>query len=255
MCIDALTKDPQVFIDLFRETGAREMYFIQHVAAVMGFFCGCIQLVIYQHAGPWTDYWMLPGSGLIIGYFTNWLALKMTFYPVYPHMMCRGYINFQGVLMKRQRECAEKMAELVCKKVVDARAMLRYVIQTSPSGAEHMLQMYEKHLSNTVNRSIGTARDVLPTFVGDNIDDLKTDVVNMSLEALPEHLAAVERYMDEVMKVQETLAWRLARLQPPDFERIIHPIFQEDEWLLFLVGGVLGIVVGLLQAFALEHIH
>merc|ERR1712232_1485084 len=111
--------------------------------------------------------------------------------------------------MKRQKECAEQMATMVCKKVIDARAMLKYVIETTPTGAERILEMYEKHLSNTVNRSVGTAREIVPTFVGDHIDDLKKDVVAMPLEVLPDHLSEVEQYMDEVMKVQETLAWRL----------------------------------------------
>jgi len=256
MSIHILTNDPQVFIDIFKESGAREMSFLQHVAAVMGFLCGCVQLVIYVNVrGKWTDYWMLPLSGLIIGYFTNWLALKMTFSPVWPHMMCGGYINFQGVLMKRQKECAEKMAALVCSKVIDARAVLQFIIETSPDGAEKLMAMYQKHLSASVDQTVGAVRGLMPSFIGQGIEDLKNDVVEISLDVLPDHIQAVETYMDEVMKVQETLAWRLARLQPPEFERIIHPIFQEDEWLLFLIGGSLGVMVGLLQAVALMYIN
>jgi hypothetical protein len=41
-------------------------------------------------------------------------------------------INVQGVFMKRQREASQKMAELICKNVVDARAMLHYMMR-SPS--------------------------------------------------------------------------------------------------------------------------
>lgn len=33
-----------------------------------------------------------------------------------------------------------------------------------------------------------------------------------------------------------------------EFEQVLHPIFQEDELTLILVGGVLGLIVGYLQA-------
>ena len=33
-----------------------------------------------------------------------------------------------------------------------------------------------------------------------------------------------------------------------DFERLLRGIFEEDEWILVVIGGVLGGLVGLLQA-------
>jgi uncharacterized membrane protein YheB (UPF0754 family) len=34
-----------------------------------------------------------------------------------------------------------------------------------------------------------------------------------------------------------------------DFEQLLHPVFQEDEWKLILLGGVLGVIVGGVQAY------
>merc|ERR1711939_255882 len=107
MAAEALTNDPELMVDIFRTVAKRELSFITHVAAVMGFLLGLVQVVIYvalQGKWPYTDYILLPVSGLIIGYFTNWLALKMTFCPVWPHMLCNSYINIQGIFLKRQKE-------------------------------------------------------------------------------------------------------------------------------------------------------
>ncbi len=59
--------------------------------------------IAFDGLWQYTDYIMLPVSGLVIGYFTNFLALKMTFSPIWPHMMCGNYFNFQGVFLKRQK--------------------------------------------------------------------------------------------------------------------------------------------------------
>jgi hypothetical protein len=45
-----------------------------------------------------------------------------------------------------------------------------------------------------------------------------------------------------------TRAPLLPALLQAEFEKVLHPIFEEDELTLVLVGGVLGLVVGYLQA-------
>merc|ERR1719443_88948 len=85
MAAEALANDPQMMVDIFRSVAARELVFITHVAAVMGFLLGLVQVIFYvAFANTWkyVDYVLLPVSGLVIGYFTNWLALKMTFCPI-----------------------------------------------------------------------------------------------------------------------------------------------------------------------------
>jgi uncharacterized membrane protein YheB (UPF0754 family) len=42
---------------------------------------------------------------------------------------------------------------------------------------------------------------------------------------------------------------RLSELPPDQFERVLHPAFEEDELLLILVGAVLGLLVGGLQVW------
>ena len=41
----------------------------------------------------------------------------------------------------------------------------------------------------------------------------------------------------------------LRKLTPAEFERVLHPVFEEDELTLVLVGAVLGGVVGWAQAW------
>merc|ERR1712232_515606 len=220
-----------------------------HVAAVMGFLLGLVQVVFYialKNVGNFDwDYVMLPVSGLLIGYFTNWLAIKMTFSPVWPHMYLNNVVNIQGVFMKRQKEASEQLAALVCEKVVDARAMLNYMIE-SPNGSHGIDK------SNAIDKSLGRFGNMAPSFVQNIVGGVKDELIQITQEVLPEHTEKITQYMDNTMKIRETLSWRLQRITPPEFERIIHPIFEEDEWILLVVGGFLGVVIGLLQAWALQ---
>jgi uncharacterized membrane protein YheB (UPF0754 family) len=260
MAAEALANDPKMMVDIFRTVAARELVFITHVAAVMGFLLGLVQVIFYvAFANTWkyVDYVLLPVSGLIIGYFTNWLALKMTFSPIYPRMMCGNYINVQGVFLKRQKEAAEQMAAAICEKVIDARAMLDYMFRNpgSTGGVEMVIDIYRKHICASLDQQFGVFTGMAPAGVAQEFENLKHDVVKYSLEILPRHTKDIELYLDEAMQVKETLSWRLARVTPDEFEDIIHPIFKQDEWILLAVGGFLGIVIGLLQAWALQTIN
>jgi uncharacterized membrane protein YheB (UPF0754 family) len=44
---------------------------------------------------------------------------------------------------------------------------------------------------------------------------------------------------------------RLAALPPDRFEGMLHPVFEEDEWMIMVLGAVLGVVVGTIQSYAL----
>jgi uncharacterized membrane protein YheB (UPF0754 family) len=254
MSIDALVAKPKMMVDMFREVGAREFRFIQHVAAVMGFILGLVQTVLYVLNNKfwqvsWFDYVLLPVSGLIIGYFTNWLAIFLTFRPIEPKMCCCGYGQVQGVFLKRQTEASHHLAKLVCSQIVDAKAMLEYILKSGTGGVDKVLEIYQRHIERSIDQTVGLAKNVIPAFVGQGIDDVKNDVIDMSLEILPKHSERIEKFIDEQMCVEQTLSTRLARVPPAEFEDIMHPIFKDDEWILLVVGGILGVIIGLLQAF------
>jgi len=257
MAADALANDPAMMVEIFRTVAKRELTFITHVAAVMGFLLGLVQLALYSALnGKWkyADYIVLPVSGLVIGYFTNWLALKMTFAPVWPHMICGNYINIQGVFLKRQKEAADQMASAICEKVIDAQAMMDYMFRNpnpAMGGVEQVLEIYKRHIGESLDKQFGGLSGVAPPSMAQEIQRLKDDVIDTVIEIIPNHTAKIERYMDETMKVKETLSWRLQRITPDEFEDIIHPIFKQDEWILLFVGGLLGVIIGLLQAYVL----
>jgi len=51
--------------------------------------------------------WVLPVTGFLVGYLTNWIALKMIFQPVEPVSLL-GCYTCHGLFLKRQvggQEC------------------------------------------------------------------------------------------------------------------------------------------------------
>lgn len=268
MAVDILCSNKELLVEMFQKIGSREFTFIQHVAAVMGFILGVIQMLLWvllnSNGDPctketshefhcWGGFVILPVSGLIIGFFTNWLGITMIFRPVEPHLICGGYVNIQGVFLKRQKNVSEELSKVICKELVNATKMLQYMVKY-PATMDRILNIYQEHMTEAINKVIGKAKIALPVFVGPGaLDRIKDDVVQETIVELqlPENKVVIEEYMDGAFDLPDTLKHRLSRLHPIRFEGMLHPVFQEDEWMVLTLGGVLGVLVGSLQAFAL----
>merc|ERR1712232_181343 len=61
-------------------------------------------------------------------------------------------------------------------------------------------------------------------------------------------IPAVTEYVDEALNMRRTLVDAINKLSSAAFEDLLHPVFQEDEMTLIMVGGMLGVAVGMIQA-------
>lgn len=64
-----------------------------------------MQTLVYYF---YDESWVLPVAGFLVGYFTNWVALKLIFEPSTPvNLVC---YTLQGTFLKRQHEAAKIIA-------------------------------------------------------------------------------------------------------------------------------------------------
>ena len=47
--------------------------------------------------------------------------------------------------------------------------------------------------------------------------------------------------------VEKVISERMQALSSEEFQDLLRPAFQEDEWILIIVGGVLGAMAGMFQ--------
>jgi len=45
----------------------------------------------------------------------------------------------------------------------------------------------------------------------------------------------------------------MQQLTEEEFEGVLRPAFQQDEWILITVGAILGFLVGEMQVFLMTH--
>jgi hypothetical protein len=72
-------------------------------------------------------------------------------------------------------------------------------------------------------------------------------VAATAISKLPGKVHVLHGYIDRTLNLQESLRVSMEGMTSAQFERVLHPIFEEDEFTLILAGAILGFIAGLVQ--------
>lgn len=250
MVISALLRDRTLLNRIFQEAGSEEFKFIRNSGLYFGFAIGCVQALTWALTH---SIWVMPIFGGFTGWFTDWLALKMIFNPKQPTRYL-GLVTWQGLFLKRRREVAAEYGRLIAREVVTARNVFEAVLRGPLS--DRLFHMVTKQVQRMVDEQAGIARPFVVFAVGSGkYQAMKKMVAEELMKRLPDTIKHVESYATDAMDLESTLVGKMQELSPEEFESLLRPAFQQDEWILITVGAVLGFLVGELQVFIMLHHH
>jgi hypothetical protein len=106
-----------------------------------------------------------------------------------------------------------------------------------------------------IDDQAGIARPIVVFAVGSTrYQEMKKTIAEKVMAELPETMRHVEKYAGDAMDIQRTLVAKMQELTTDEFEALLRPAFQQDEWILIAVGAALGFLVGELQVLVMEHL-
>ena len=247
--VRGLASDPKVLVDLFERAGDKDLKFVVNSGFFLGGALGVLQALLWQVWSPW---WSLALTGAAVGMVTDQLALNLIFLPVEPIPI--GPFKLQGLFLQRQAEVSEEFSDFIVENVLTAPQLWDELLKGSRCAA------FWRLLALRVDAALGVAPDAgLPNFAGQGLyqalgqEDwqwLRKEAVARMRAALPGAVPAVYALTDESLDLKGDMVVKMAKLSSAEFERVLHPVFEEDEWILVLVGGALGAIFGAIQAFA-----
>lgn len=248
MVVNALVRDKELLNRVFLEAGHVEFKFIAHSGIYFGFAIGCLQAVAWALTH---NIWIIPLFGLFTGWFTDWLALKMIFNPKKP-VRYLGLFEWQGLFLRRRKQVAARYGELVATEIVTPAAIIQSIL-TGPL-SDRLLAVVQRQVQRTVDEQAGFAKPLVLFAVGSRrYIDMKQTVAERIMDHLPETLRYVEPYAGEAMDLKNLLVTKMQELTEEEFEGLLRPAFQQDEWILIAVGALLGFLVGELQVHVMLH--
>ena len=239
MVIRYFQSRPQLLNTVFQVLGAKELRFMQNFGFYFGAPMGVV-LVGILHLTHWSPLAVLPIGGVMIGWIVNWIGLNMIFAPAYPKWWCPWR---QGLLVRRQLEITEGYAELVATQIITIANVGDELLNGPRS--DRTMQVLEDTLRPATDRALGPARGPLKFMIGDrDYETLQDSFADKAKSLAPAAFADPAFNAQQSTQVSHYIAKQMAALSPPNFVDMLRAAIKQDEWLLFVHGGVLGLIAG-----------
>ena len=241
MVIRHIEANPALGNRVFLEVGKNELRFIQNFGFVCGLALG-IPMVFITRAFP--QWWVLPIGGVIIGYVTNLIGIRMIYEPVSPRRI--GRFTWQGLFPKRQHEAADVYAAIIAEEIMTLHNV-GYELMHGPR-ADRTRAMIQAALRPAVDQAMGRVRPLVRAAVGAReYEAISSALTSEAVEYTINPLANAGLNREQSARIRSFIAGRMRTLSPAEFSVMLRSVTEQDEWLLLLHGGVLGFGAGLLH--------
>jgi uncharacterized membrane protein YheB (UPF0754 family) len=244
VAVNALHRDKRLLLKLIRDISRPEMAFIARCGIYFGLFLGLVQTLVWAltHSPL-----VMPLFGAAIGWFTDWLAIKLVFFPRERRKIL-GLFPLQGVFQRRRDEVAKQYATVVAREVMTVPNLVAGVL--NGPGAYRVQELIHETVSQAIEDQAGIARPLLgPT----RFATLQKAAADQAVRYLPTTMLTAERYATEALDIRDTIASKMRRLTRLEYEGLLRPAFRQDEWKLIAVGAAIGAIIGELQVVLLLH--
>ncbi|MEY3921832.1 MAG: hypothetical protein RL634_1593 [Bacteroidota bacterium] len=187
---------------------------------------------------------LIPIISAFIGWFTNWIAIKMLFHPKEPKKILG--ITFHGIFPKRQQQFAEKLGKLVSSELLSFNEIEQKI--TSPENVNKLMPFVESKVDEFLRIKLSDAFPVISMFIGENtILQLKGIFMDELKVIFPQVINNHMKHLESQLDLEKIVAEKVAGFSSDKLESILNQIMSKEFRFVEIIGGVLGFIIGLLQ--------
>ena len=187
---------------------------------------------------------LIVGIGAMIGWITNYVAIKMLFRP-YKEINF-GLFKIQGLITKRKHEIAVSIADTVQKELISLKD-----VTSSLDGEEleiRMGNMIDKILDAKLEGELVKKFPMLAMFMSDDmLRKIKSMIKTSILENKDTIIEMFSNYLEEKVDFREIIIKNVDGFSLEKLEDITYSLARKELKHIEVVGAVLGGIIGFFQ--------
>ena len=244
--INRMIENPEIINEIFLKVGEKEFTFIERSGFYFGFLLGIPSMIAWYFYETW---WVLILGGLIVGYATNWIAIHMIFEPKHPTKL--GPFTLQGLFLRRQKEAAAVYCDIIEDKLMNSDVLFDAILKGK--GSAQLMEILSVHVDKAIDENLNLFQPYTSIHLGpDEYFQMKEKIAEQLFADADKVLSYATEYATEAINLGHELTEKMNALTPEEFEGIIRPAYEADEWKLMLVGALLGMAAGYGQLLLLQ---
>ncbi|MBS4536284.1 DUF445 family protein [Clostridium sp. D2Q-14] len=188
--------------------------------------------------------------GGLIGWLTNIVAIKLLFKPLYPIEIPIIKFNIQGLIPKRKNEIAKSIGEVVEEELLSIHEIIDKAVDEDEIGRIKIT------ILNKINIII---EEKLPSLIPSTIKKMILNYVNDFI--VQEGDKAIKELVDEMIdnavekvKISEIVEDKINTYDIKKIEEIIISVAKKELKHIEILGGILGLLIGLIQGLLVFYV-
>lgn len=191
----------------------------------------------------------LPLIGALIGWLTNYIAIKMLFHP--REEVRIFFIPVQGVFPKRQKDFARKLGQIVSEELVSVEDLTSHLKEKATSEAvlDHIAMRLEEGIASRLPRAF----PMLSMFLsGDMAEKIKGFLMGQIGSLNEELIDKLSGELEEELDIHRIVEEKVAAFSSDKLEELLFSIMRREFKFVEMVGAVLGFLIGVAQVLLLS---
>ena len=183
--------------------------------------------------------------GTLIGWFTNYLAIKLLFRP-YKEMNFL-FFKIQGLIPKRRAEISLNIADVVEKELISVDDIAEKIEEMDISDGV-IDRLLDKVIGEKLQKNILDKNPLLKMIINDSvIQKIKSYFKKSILENKEEIVEEIIKIVKEKINFREIILDKMENFSLQEIEEIILRISKNELKHIEIIGGVLGGIIAVFQ--------
>lgn len=187
---------------------------------------------------------LIVGIGAMIGWITNYIAIKMLFRP-YKEMNFL-FFKIQGLIPKRRSEIAISIADTVQKELISLKDIISSL--NADELEEKMGTVIDKILEEKLESEITKKFPMLAMFLNDEIiNKIKSMIKTSILENKETIINMFTSYLEEKVDFKKIIIENVEAFSLEKLEEITYSLAKKELKHIEVIGAILGGIIGVFQ--------
>ncbi|WP_294707136.1 DUF445 family protein [uncultured Fusobacterium sp.] len=187
---------------------------------------------------------LIVGIGAMIGWITNYIAIKMLFRP-YKEMNFL-FFKIQGLIPKRRSEIAISIADTVQKELISLKDITSSL--NADELEEKMGTVIDKILEEKLESEITKKFPMLAMFLSDEIiSKIKSMIKTSILENKETIINMFTSYLEEKVDFKKIIIENVEAFSLEKLEEITYSLAKKELKHIEVIGAILGGIIGVFQ--------
>jgi uncharacterized membrane protein YheB (UPF0754 family) len=185
----------------------------------------------------------IPLISALIGWVTNYIAVKMIFRPRKPIRVL--FLTFHGLIPRRQKELAKSIAETIERELISHQDLKDAL--SKPATQQKIHDLITNYFDNFVRTKFGSNPLLAMVLDAGEALSIKDMIYNEVLGSLPDFLDHLVKEIETEINFKQLVEEKILQFETFKLENLVQEIAARELKLIEVLGGVLGFLVGVVQ--------